>query len=359
MPESIPVSKQIQNDVRDARPPVDLEMSVPQRGMQALIMSCIFHAVLLTVIGIMWSRAPKGTGEVGDRPVGIAIVHRMPDRDLYVDTAQVQQASEDQQEQQSSADVASAAAPPADLSPPIDLEGMLKAMEATPAPASGTGLAGETELDGDAFGTDRAKNSTMSGSDTTTMVFGVSGSGSRFIYVFDRSDSMNGFGGKPLRAAKSEMLKSLRSLTEQQQFQIIFYNQKARAFSLPGMPMQMVSGSDPNVARAERYVDSIRAYGGTGHVGALKLALRMAPDVVFFLTDAHIPRMKESELFEVRRRAEQAGTTIHAIEFGPDPVAPHNSFLPELAKQNNGQYQYVNIRGLKAGPVPTKDKATP
>ncbi len=334
------------------------ELVVPQRTAPALILSLIFHVVLLTAIGLVWSRIPRGTGEQLDRPVGIALVHRRPDRDRYVDVTQLAKPEAETQspEAQASTAAAAAAAPPAELTPPIDLAGILKAMEATPAPVSGSGLAGETNLSGDAFGTDRGKNSPSTGSEATTMVFGVSGSGSRFVYVFDRSDSMNGYSGRPLRAAKSELVRSIRSLTERQRFQVIFYNDKPTPFQVAGAPLQLMTGDSSSAARAERYIQSIRAFGGTEHDGALKLALRMSPDVIFFLTDARIPRLSQSQLAEIKRRADQAGTTIHAIEFGSEPIAPRDSFLRELAAQNRGQYQYVDVRGLQIGPAtPTEE----
>ncbi len=328
---------------------------MPQRTIPALLMSLLFHVVLLTALGLIWSRVPKGTGEAIDRPVGIALVHRMPDRERYVDATQLAQpeAETESEESQTSADAAASAAPPAELTPPIDLTGILKAMKATPAPVSGSGLAGDTDLSADAFGTNRGKNSSSTGNETTTMVFGVSGSGSRFVYVFDRSESMNGYGGKPLRAAKSELIRSIRSLSERQRFQIVFYNDKPTPFKIPNAPLQLMTGESSSVARAERYIQSIRAFGGTEHDAALKLALRMSPDVIFFLTDARIPRLSQTQLAEIRRRADQAGTTIHAIEFGSEPISPRDSFLRELAAQNNGQYQYVDVRQL-----PTRRAAT-
>jgi hypothetical protein len=183
---------------------------------------------------------------------------------------------------------------------------------------------------------------------TTTNLFGVSGSGSRFVYVFDRSDSMNGYGGKPLRAAKAELLRSLRTLSERQRFQLIFYNDKPKPFKVSGLPLQLLRGEPSVIDRAERYVDAIAAFGGTEHDTALKMALRMGPDVIFFLTDARIPRLSQTELVNIRRRAEESATTIHAIEFGTEPIAPVDSFLRDLAAQNGGQYQYINVQKLGA-----------
>ncbi len=219
-------------------------------------------------------------------------------------------------------------------------------MEATPAATSGTGLAAETKLDGDAFGSSRGSAAGTDSSQATTTVFGVSGSGSRFVYVFDRSDSMNGFDGKPLRAAKAELLRSLKTLSDRQRFQIVFYNDQPSTFRIDGMPAQLIAGEDSLVARAEQYVNSVSAFGGTEHASAIKLALRMSPDVIFFLTDARIPRLSAEELREIQRRADGIGTAIHAIEFGAEPVAPSDSFLRDLAAMNRGQYQYVDVRGL-------------
>lgn len=322
-----------------------LEIIPPERTTPALLMSLVLHVVLLTSIGLVWKRTPAGTGEIQDRPVGIALVHRMPDRDRYVEASQT---PPQETEATTTADAASAAstAPPADLSPPIDLAGVLKAMEATPSPVSGSGLAGETQLEGDAFGNGRGSGSASDAAETTTMLFGISGSGSRFVYVFDRSDSMNGFGGKPLRAAKAELIRSLKTMTERQRFQIIFYNDKPTPFRISGMPLQMISGEDPYISRAEAYVNSIAAFGGTEHEAALKMALRMSPDVIFFMTDARIPRLSVTELREVKSRADSVGATIHAIEFGPDPVASPDSFLRDLAAQNGGEYRYVDVRSL-------------
>jgi hypothetical protein len=328
-------------------PPADItDIVPPARTTPALLMSLVLHVFLLTSMGILWTRSPQGTGAQEDRPVGIALVHRMPDRDRYVDAARIAEVTNDQATASESSAAPSPAAPPADFSPPLDLTGVLESMQSVPAPVSGSGLAGETKLDGDAFASNSGSSSSGDANETTTMLFGISGSGSRFVYVFDRSDSMNGFGGKPLRAAKAELIRSLQTMTERQQFQIIFYNDQPSPFRLAGIPGQMVPGEKSYLALAENHIRSIAAFGGTEHEGALKMALRMSPDVIFFLTDARIPRLSAVELREIRNRADSIGTSIHAIEFGPDPVPPRDSFLRELAAQNHGEYRYIDVRNL-------------
>lgn len=324
-----------------------VEFAPPARTAPALLLSMLFHVIGLVMLGLLVARAPSGTGEVADRPIGIALVHAMPDRERYVDAAQTPPTPTDQESSDQAAQQASsAAAAPPNIAPPIDLAGILQSVQASPSPISGTGMAGETNLDGDAFGSASAAGSPSDSDDASTMVFGVSGSGSRFVYVFDRSDSMNGYGGRPLRAAKRELIRSLESLTDRQQFQLIFYNDKPTPFRMSGVPLQMMAGEDNNKIAADRYVNSIMAYGATEHESALKMALRLGPDVIFFLTDARIPRLSSSQLRDIQRRADQSGTTIHAIEFGSDPAAPSQSFLRDLAAMNEGQYRYLDISTL-------------
>ncbi|TWU45397.1 hypothetical protein Q31b_05690 [Novipirellula aureliae] len=335
-------------------PPEGGDIDLGRRPLPALLMSLIFHVVLLTILGILWSKSSSGTGDEVNRSVGIAMVHRLPDRDRYVDAADL---TESQHANDASAAVSSdsaatsaAAAAPANLAPPIDLTGILSEIHSTPTPISAAGLAGESKLDGDSFAARPASGTDGDPNRTTTSVFGVSGSGSRFVYVFDRSDSMNANGALPLRAAKKELMISLKTLSERQQFQLIFYNQMPKPFQISGMPQGLMLGEEAILERAARYVDSITAYGGTEHFSAISMALRLGPDVIFFLTDARIPRLSTSQLAEIRRRAERSGTTIHAIEFGSEPVAPSDSFLRDLASQNSGLYNYVDIRSLKLSP---------
>ncbi|MEM0925181.1 MAG: hypothetical protein AAGJ83_04015 [Planctomycetota bacterium] len=322
------------------------DVTPPSRPASALLLSLAVHVALLVGILFLLSGQQRGTGEAVDRQIGIARVHRLPDRDVYQEVTPESQTTSDTEANSASA----AAAPPADLSPPMDLNGLLSAMESTPAPInaaiSGSGLSGDLKLGNDSFGDGIGGRVGRMGEEGETRMFGVSGSGNRFVYVLDRSDSMNGFGGLPLATAKQELIRSLRSLSKGQAFQVIFYNETVKPYRTGGAPLATIAGGSSEVDRAERYVASIRAFGGTKHMGALKMALRMSPDVIFFLTDAHIPRLSASELQEVQRRADQAGTSIHAIEFGTRPEGAADSFLRDLAAMNNGQYQYVDVRKL-------------
>ncbi len=82
-------------------------------------------------------------------------------------------------------------------------------------------------------------------------------------------------------ASRQRELKKACNRYEKQQFQLIFYNDTPRRYVEPGSQMQLLLGEKSSIAAAERYIDSLAAFGGTEHMAALKMALRMGPDVIF------------------------------------------------------------------------------
>ena len=93
-------------------------------------------------------------------------------------------------------------------------------------------------------------------------------------------------------------------------------------------------------------MDSISAQGGTEHEAALKIALNLKPDVIFWLTDGDRPKLDDAQIARINRLA--AGTIIHAIEFGPGPQneKEKNNFLKQIAEANAGEYHYVDAKKL-------------
>ncbi len=156
-------------------------------------------------------------------------------------------------------------------------------------------------------------------------VFGVQGKGNKFLYVFDRSASME---GPPLAAAKKQLLGSLQSLDSVHQFHIIFFNTKTQSFDASGGGHRIAFASDRNKKLAANFVGGITADGGTDRMVALREAILFAPDVIFFLTDADDP-MTSSELAELERANRKAQAAICVIEFGREPAPAPNDFLAQ------------------------------
>jgi len=157
---------------------------------------------------------------------------------------------------------------------------------------------------------------------------------------------MSGYGGRPLIAAKRELIKSLESLGSVHQFQIVFYNEEPRVFNTrAGESPQLVFASDDNKERAESFVSNITADGGTQHMDALTRALALSPDVIFFLTDADDPKLTDADLTRLRER-NRRGAVINCIEYGSGASQGDNNFLKRLAAQHRGQHVYVDVSKL-------------
>lgn len=180
------------------------------------------------------------------------------------------------------------------------------------------------------------------GGSAATSVFGAIGEGQRFVYVFDRSSSMS---GPALNAAKRELNLSLTHLGDVHQFGIVFYNHNQTMYSNSGgSGARMYFAKKENRILAERFVSSISAQGSTDHLPALKIALEMRPDVIFFLTDADDPVLTAAELQRVKSL--NTNTVINAIQFGYGPKQNFDNFLELLSTDSGGMYRYVDVTQL-------------
>ncbi|MDZ4780470.1 MAG: hypothetical protein SGJ19_09485 [Planctomycetia bacterium] len=297
--------------------------------------SSVLHAALLIAAYLLVSgTTPQGIEEPG-RGVGIVLT---PRRSAHEGSS----TSVADDESAGSASVETPLSGVISERPPIDPRELLPAARGaigtdTAANAS-TSAAGMERGSGrlGSFGADGAR----------TEVFGLTAVGNRFAYVFDRSGSMGGPGENLLQAAKAELLRSLDRLGDLQQFQIIFYNEAPTMMQLAAQPGRLVLATDDNKSLARDFLGRITAGGATRHEEALAAALRMHPDVIFFLTDADEPALTKDQLLRISRLNDDR-TTIHTIEFGHGPkVGGEQNFIVLLAGQNGGEYQYVDVTRL-------------
>lgn len=212
---------------------------------------------------------------------------------------------------------------------------------ATPSPGTTTTSGGSPGSRGGGGGQGHAPGQTS--------LFGVNDSGKKFVYLIDRSFSMEDHGA--FRAAKAELLTSLSRLTEVQQFQVIFYNNAPLVLATREDRFPMFFGTDVQRLQVSEQIRSVSPDGGTRHMPAIQEALKYNPDVIFMLTDGAEPALSRSELDSIKAR-NRLGTRIHCIEFGTGEPAttasgqPVSNFLMKLAEQNSGKYTYRNVKSL-------------
>jgi hypothetical protein len=172
---------------------------------------------------------------------------------------------------------------------------------------------------------------------------GAKDNGTRVVFAIDCSASMSNHNA--MRSAKAALVSSLQSLSDTQQFQVIFYNQKPQPLSLRGTKGELYLGTEVNKTLARQQIGGVMPDLGTDHLPALKMALRMGPEVLFFLTDADEPQLSSGELEEVQR-LNRGRTRIHTIEFGTGGATTVDNFLKKLARQNGGTYRYYDVKRL-------------
>jgi hypothetical protein len=176
------------------------------------------------------------------------------------------------------------------------------------------------------------------GMGTRTTFYGVESEGNKFVFVLDRSASMET--SRRLVAAKAELIAAIRCLKETNQFHIIFYNGDVHEFRPRGKLAFLANA--PTLQQAENYILGVTADGPSDAFHrALREALAHKPDVIYFLTDAEDISLSETELGIIRRM--NRGASIHVIKLG-EGAEERVPWLVKLARDNAGQYQYVDVR---------------
>jgi von Willebrand factor type A domain len=157
------------------------------------------------------------------------------------------------------------------------------------------------------------------------------------VYVIDRSASMglqNSFA-----RAKQELLASIELLAADTRFQILAYNRSALPLPIAGHS-GLAWATPENKRRAAELVRNLQAEGGTDHLAALKRALALNADVIFFLTDAD--ELNPAQIATVTQ-LNHGCTVIHAIELTSRSHGDADPPLQFLARANHGAYRRVPV----------------
>ena len=182
------------------------------------------------------------------------------------------------------------------------------------------------------------------GDGTGTSFFGLTAQGQKFVFVVDASSSMRRPSFGPERTlfnrVKLEIMRSVRLMTEQQRFYIVFFNDSF----LPMPSKSLVTADKDSQAYYLRWMSRVESGGPTDPERALQLALGLQPDVIYFLTDGEFKRGLVKRIDEMNR----AGVVIHTINYGSDE--DESETLREIAEQNGGTYYFV--------PLPTPPQET-
>jgi VWA domain-containing protein len=170
-----------------------------------------------------------------------------------------------------------------------------------------------------------------------TEFFGAKEHAVSFAYVIDCSGSMAMF--KALEVAKRELLASLNQLPPDARFALVFYNLNSTVFADDRGRPDLMPATVANKNRVRSWLSTVAPDGGTNHMTALRTALTLKPEVVYFLTDADLMDRKDAEQIV----AEAGRTRIQSIEFGLGPNLSESAPLRYLSTATGGTYRYIDV----------------
>lgn len=329
---------------------------LPRRSVLPFILSMMAHASLLLLFAATLrscQQAPVGFSDEPTREVGI-FVEREGDR---VDT-QVEADPNDAAPSESAVDSATntdqlaptqatAETPPAEVVLP-KMETPLRVGPGINLPAGAEIMDPRVPVKSQGGG--RPAASGAQGGIPGAAFMGARDDGLKVVFVIDASGSMTSHSA--MQVAKGALMSSLQALDERQQFLIIFYDDKPHVIKLHDESKPTMSvASELNKTLARQKISGIQPGAGTDHLPALEMALRMNPDVIFFLTDALEPPLWPKDLDRIKT-VNGGRVRIHTIEFGQGPEMAADgdlgNFLRKLARQNGGSYRYHDVTRFKA-----------
>lgn len=167
------------------------------------------------------------------------------------------------------------------------------------------------------------------------------------VFVIDTSGSM---AGESIRQARSALQQGLATLTPDDRFNVIRFNNQTHALF-----MQPEAATANNLARARRYVANLQADGGTEMGPALERALATSASAgenagervrqVVFITDGAVGN--EAALF-AQIRQQLGSQRLFTVGIGS---APNMHFMREAARWGRGLYTAIQDPADVSGPL--------
>jgi len=149
------------------------------------------------------------------------------------------------------------------------------------------------------------------GSDAADSFFGLRPIGRRVVFVLDCSRSMNHPHNTEAKTRfkrmKLELIKSIQGMGPESEFYLIFFND----FAIPMPSPVPVQAAEQPKMKYLYWMSEMKADGNTEPRIALQHALRLQPDIVYFLTDGSFTYRVQQDLLSL-----QSGRTeIHTFAF--------------------------------------------
>ncbi|MDG2389575.1 MAG: VWA domain-containing protein [Planctomycetaceae bacterium] len=184
-------------------------------------------------------------------------------------------------------------------------------------------------------GTGRGGNGEGDGQGDGHGFFGDPGAAKSFVFVLDRSMSMNkthqlSNGLTRFQRLKTELIGFIDKLRPDQTFYVVFFNDKMNRMPAEGM----VPATVENKRKYLKWISTAVAVGGTDPRLSIRLAMKLDPEMIYFLSDGEVERDYQSQMLK-----HNAGEwKLNTFVFGLRGAGP---FMKFFAEKHNGEYLYI------------------
>lgn len=304
--------------------PVDAsEPTVREHSLKTTVSACAvslaFHLCLLTACGLTWYALPKPeTGLPGvDSLMALSESDDSADGELqFEETLTLAEVTPPLATGgQSMAEYQSPLTNPEDSLMPTGEQSLLSA-SAIGSPWLNANVGGATTPVGSASGARDGLGygdgiGDSEGSDAADSFFGLRPVGRRIVYVLDCSRSMNHphdtEAKTRFKRMKLELIKSIQGMGPESEFYLIFFND----FAIPMPSPVPVQAAEQPKLKYLYWMKDLKADGNTEPRLALQHALRLQPDIVYFLTDGSFTYRVQQDLLSLP----SSKTEIHTFAF--------------------------------------------
>jgi hypothetical protein len=165
-------------------------------------------------------------------------------------------------------------------------------------------------------------------------LFGGSRGAGTFVFVLDQSGSMN----LPLRQVKNvtrfqrlqlELMSFINQLEPTQSFYVIFFNENANPMPSGGL----VPATQGNKLRYLNWIRQVTPGGRTDPRSAVRMAIKMQPEQIFFLSDGEIDPFFEQQILKHEPGSWKLSTYSFGVHGG--------QFMQVFAEKHGGKYTYI------------------
>jgi len=175
--------------------------------------------------------------------------------------------------------------------------------------------------------------------------FGVKAAGRKFVFIVDSSNSMRK--GK-FDAAKEELEYSLRRLSPEQFFYVIFFDGDAERMKFPDEMFpeeQAAPATLANIKKCVTWIKTVKNELQTNPYDAVKFAMTLEPDAIFILSDGKFTDRGKT----VRYLQDENTLSDPAIGTRPRSVVHTIAFwqrdgeeaMKAIAEKHGGTYRFV------------------